>query len=158
MNGNQFLRRLVVFGAACCLTVCLVNTAQAAKNVLRSEFTGIGDMQGKVQYVMHNRKFQTFSACMAGMHQGQTCIVTVRRNNHRFKMGSALSDVNGTAILEMSTAFGHPMPYLRAGDIVEVWMLNLDTPTAKPQLYFVVMKGKLLPVGERHDLPNGVGR
>ncbi len=114
-------------------------------------------MQGKVQYVMHNRQLQTFSACMMGMHEDQMCIVTVRRNNDVFKMGWAVSDRNGTALMDLSTAFGHPMPYLRAGDIVEVWM-DVNTPTAEQPHYVVVMMGRLQYVGERFDVPNAKGR
>jgi len=124
MNGKQIYRGLLVFGAACCLSACLSNSALGVDLVLQATMTGKGDMAGKAQYVLHNKFIQSFRCVAHDMEPGRIYIIVVRRENATFKLAWVRADKRGKGSIELNTKFGDVIPYLRTGDAIQFWTGN----------------------------------
>ena len=126
MKKLGIYRCLAIFGLACGLTISLTTAAHAIEMVLQGELVGKGSLGGKVQYVMFDKKVQTFSGFFQGAKPGEEYIVTVRRpavRSSMHKLAWFRPNKAGRAIVDLSTKF-MGMPYLQPNDVIEVWYGN----------------------------------
>ena len=124
MNGKQIYRSLVLFGTACCLSASLSGVAQGAQMVLHARLTGNDQMWGTVEYVVHGRGYRTLHCDIFSANRDQFLAVVIRRNKEWVNLGWCPVNRRGQATIELTTLYGHYIPMLKRGDIVEVWTRN----------------------------------
>lgn len=122
MNVKPVIGKAAMSCAAMCLAMYLAGSAHAqVQMVLQGHLVGQRNMDGKVQYVVHNKRVRSLQAIVLGANPGQAYGVAARRGRDRVMLGFAQANRRGIATMELQTIAGHQIPPLQVGDTVEIW-------------------------------------